>query len=163
MNQNPEQLARDAIDKMLEASGWIVQSKGKYNLAAGIGVAVREYSTTVGPADYILFVNKLPVGLIEAKREEEGVRLTVHEEQSIEYATAKLKYLDNEPLRFVYESTGEVTRFTDYQDPKPRSRPVFGFHRPETFKNRMQECKTLRARFSDIPLLSTVGLRDCQV
>ncbi len=163
MNQNPEQLARDAIDKMLEASGWIVQSKGKYNLAAGIGVAAREYSTSVGPADYILFINKQPVGLIEAKREEEGVRLTVHEEQSVEYATARLKYFNNEPLRFVYESTGEVTRFTDYGDPKPRSRPVFSFHRPETFKNWMPECKTLRARFSDIPPLSPVGLRDCQV
>ena len=117
MNQNPEQLARDAIDKMLEASGWIVQSKGKYNLAAGVGVAVREYSTSVGPADYILFVNKQPVGLIEAKREEEGVRLTMHEEQSIEYATARLKYLDNEPLRFVYPLISSIIEnwfFTGY-------------------------------------------------
>jgi len=64
MNQNPEQLARDAIDKMLVASGWIVQSKNNFNLTAGSGVAVREYSTSVGPADYILFVNKQPVGLI---------------------------------------------------------------------------------------------------
>jgi type I restriction enzyme R subunit len=53
MNQNPEQLSRVAIDKMLEASGWVVQSKGKYNLAAGPGVAAQEYSTSVGPADYI--------------------------------------------------------------------------------------------------------------
>ena len=74
MNQNPEQLARDAIDKMLEASGWVVQSKNSFNRTAGLGVSVREYSTSVGPADYILFVNKQPVGLIEAKRDEEGVR-----------------------------------------------------------------------------------------
>ncbi len=43
-----------------------------------------------GSADYILFVNKKPVGVIEAKREEEGVRLTTHEEQSADYATSKL-------------------------------------------------------------------------
>ena len=50
-NQNPEQLVRDNIDKMLLASGWQVQSKKQINLTAGVGVAVREYQTNVGPAD----------------------------------------------------------------------------------------------------------------
>lgn len=118
MNQNPEQLARDRIDDQLTACGCILQNKNSINLAAGIGIAIREYQTNAGPADYILFVNKKPVGLIEAKREEEGVRLTMHEEQSTEYATAKLKYINNDALPFVYESTGELTRFTDYRDPK---------------------------------------------
>jgi type I restriction enzyme R subunit len=163
MNQNPEQLARDEIDKQLLACGWLIQDKKAFNLAAGVGVAIREYQTNVGPADYILFVNQKPVGLIEAKREEEGVRLTMHEEQSVDYATAKLKYINNDPLPFVYESTGEVTRFTDYRDPKPRSRPVFTFHRPQTFELWLREPKTLRARVHDIPLLQPDGLRDCQV
>ena len=56
-NQNPEQIARDKIDAMLIASGWIVQSKKDLNLKAGLGVAIREYQTNVGPADYVLFVN----------------------------------------------------------------------------------------------------------
>jgi len=43
------------------------------------------------------------------------------EDQSTDYATAKLKYINNDSLAFVYESTGELTRFTDYHDPKPRS------------------------------------------
>ena len=132
-------------------------------MAAGIGIAIREYQTGVGPADYVLFVGKKPVGLIEAKREEEGVRLTLHEEQSADYAAAKLKYLNNDPLPFVYESTGEVTRFTDYRDPKPRSRNVFTFHRPETFLKWLKEPKTLRAGIFDIPALQPDGLRDCQV
>ena len=162
-NQDPEQLARDIIDKQLIACGWIIQNKKSFNLAAGIGIAICEYQTDAGPADYILFVNKKPIGLIEAKREEEGVRLTVHEEQSTEYATAKLKYVNNDPLPFVYESTGELTRFTDYRDPKPRSRPVFTFHRPETFELLLRQEKTLRASVHDIPALSNDGLRDCQV
>lgn len=66
-NQNPEQIARDKIDAMLIASGWIVQSKKDLNLNAGLGVAIREYQTNVGPADYVLFVNQKPVGIIEAK------------------------------------------------------------------------------------------------
>ncbi len=163
MNQNPEQLARDEIDAALLWSGWIVQKKNKINLRAGLGIAVCEYGTNVGPADYVLFVDAKPVGLIEAKREEEGVRLTMHEEQSIEYATAKLKYIANDPLPFVYESTGELTRFTDYRDPKPRSRPVFTFHRPQTFQNWLKEERTLRARVHDITPLGPAGLRDCQV
>ena len=92
-NQNPEQLARDEIDKQLLASGWRIQHKNQINLSAGIGIAVREYQTDIGPADYVLFVNKQPVGIIEAKRSEEGVRLTMHEDQTAGYATAKLKYL----------------------------------------------------------------------
>ena len=34
---------------------------------------------------------------------------------------------------FSYESTGVETRFTNGLDPEPRSRPVFSFHKPETF------------------------------
>jgi type I restriction enzyme, R subunit len=89
LNQNPEQLARDKIYEALLKSGWIVQSYKHKNIAAGLGVAIREYPTDTGPADYILFVNRKPVGVIEAKRPEEGVRLTVHEDQSNEYATVK--------------------------------------------------------------------------
>ena len=163
MNQNPEQIARDNIDKQLIACGWIVQDKSKSNISAGLGVAIREYQTDIGPADYVLFVDSKPAGIIEAKREEEGLKLTMVEEQSTEYATAKLKYLHNDPLPFVYESTGELTRFTDYRDPKPRSRPVFTFHRPETFLQWIKQDKTLRKRLHDIPALPEHGLRDCQV
>ncbi|MGL2967406.1 type I restriction endonuclease subunit R [Flavobacterium sp. XGLA_31] len=163
INQNPEQIARDNIDRQLMACGWVIQDKKKFNLAAGLGIAIREYQTDIGPADYVLFVDKKPVGIIEAKREEEGVRLTTVEDQSSQYANAKLRLLNNDPLPFVYESTGEVTRFTDYRDPKPRSRNVFTFHRPETFVQWLSQPKTLRARLHDLPALPTEGLRDCQV
>ena len=163
MNQNAEQIARDKIDKQLTASGWVVQKRSEINLSASPGVAVREYMTDVGPADYILFVDKKPVGVIEAKRAEEGVKITLHEEQSSEYAASTLKYLKNDPLPFVYESTGELTRFTDYRDPKPRSRPVFTFHKPETFREWLKQSRSLRSRLRDLPVLQTQGLRECQI
>jgi type I restriction enzyme R subunit len=53
----------------------------------------------------------------EAKREEEGHKLNIHEVQSEGYAAAKLKLFNNSPLPFVYVSTGEVTKFTDFTDP----------------------------------------------
>ncbi len=163
MNQNPEQIARDKIDAALTAGGWIIQHKARINLLAGSGIAVREYQTDIGPADYVLFLDKKPVGIVEAKRAEEGVHLTMHEEQSEAYAAAKLKFLDNQKLPFVYESTGELTRFTDYRDPKPRSRTVFTFHRPETFREWLMQEKSQRARLLDLPALPEVGLRHCQV
>ncbi len=163
-NQNPEQIARDNIDKQLNACGWIIQDKKRINLSAGLGVAVREYPTQNGKeADYVLFVDAKPCGIIEAKREDEGGKLSSVEEQSRSYATSKLRLLNNSDLPFVYESTGEVTHFTDYRDPKPRARTVFTFHRPETFLQWMNEKKTLRARLLDIPVLNVDGLRDCQI
>lgn len=162
-NQTPEQKARDEIDKQLLAAGWIVQSKKNINLAANKGVAVREYQTDVGPADYVLFVDRKPVGIIEAKREDEGHKLTVVEEQSKGYADAKLKYLNNDPLPYVYESTGTITRFTDYNDPKPRGRQVFSFHRPGTMAEWLRKDKSLRTRLLDIPVLDPSGLRPAQI
>ena len=164
INQNPEQIARDNIDKQLRLCGWIIQDKKKVNFSAGIGIAVREYQTDIGPADYVLFIDRKAVGIIEAKREEEGIHLiSIVEDQSVQYANAKLRLLNNDPLPFVYESTGEVTRFTDYRDPKPRSRNVFTFHRPETFSQWLKETKTLRGRLHAIPILPEDGLRDCQI
>jgi type I restriction enzyme, R subunit len=161
-NQNPEQIARDNIDAQLIACGWVVQRKDRINLAANDGVAVREYQTDVGPADYVLFVDRKPVGVIEAKGEEHGFQLTQVEEQSLDYAQAKLKHLNNDPLPFVYESTGEVTRFTDYWDEKPRSRPVFSFHRPEKFREWLKS-DTLRNDLKQLPELPIDGLRECQI
>ena len=163
MNQTPEQKARDNIDQQLTAAGWVIQNKEQINLFAAPGVAVREYQTDAGPADYILFVDHKPVGVIEAKKEEEGHKLTVVESQSTAYAASKLKYLHNDPLPFVYESTGIVTHVTDYRDPKPRAREMFTFHRPETFRELLKNSQTLRRRLLDIPGLEIAGLRDCQI
>lgn len=68
-NQNPEQLARDNIDTLLKMAGWVVQDKKKINFSNSLGVAVREYQTDVGPADYVLFIDKQAIGVIEAKPE----------------------------------------------------------------------------------------------
>jgi type I restriction enzyme, R subunit len=169
-NQNPEQKARDNIDGLLHQSGWIVQHSKKMDFSAGLGIAAREYQTDIGPADYVLFVDKKAVGVIEAKREDLGHTITAVEQQTEGYASANLKWVSNkQPLPFLYESTGIITRFTDARDPKPRSREVFNFHRPETLKEWLPQSKTLRGRLLDIPPLNPqhlpagkLNLRDCQ-
>lgn len=164
VNQNPEQIARDQIDKRLLAAGWLVQDKASLNPNAALGVAVREYPTDTGPADYVLFVDGRAVGVVEAKPDSWGERLTTVEEQSSGYASAKLKWVSNaEPLPFLYESTAVVTRFTDGRDPSPRSREVFTFHRPETLKAWRNDRLSLRAGLQQLPDLNTDNLRDCQI
>lgn len=164
LNQNPEQAARDRIDERLRAAGWVVQNKGKIDFNAGPGIAVREFQTDVGPADYVLFADRQALGVVEAKPDNWGVHLTTVEEQSAGYASAKLKWVSNsEPLPFLYECTGKITRFTNAHDPSPRSREVFTFHRPETLKAWVQAPKSLRGGIAALPALDPDGLRDCQI
>ena len=164
VNQNPEQIARDRIDERLRASGWQVQDKGAIDFNAGLGIAVREYQTDIGPVDYILFVDRQAVGVVEAKPDSWGAKLTTVEEQSAGYASAELKWVANtDPLPFVYEATGEVTRFTNGRDPNPRSREVFTFHRPETFKDWTLAQRSFRAGIDSLPALNPTDLRECQI
>ena len=164
LNRTPEQIARDAIDAKLKQAGWCVQSMRQIDLRAGTGIAVREYPTDVGPADYVLFIDGRAVGVIEAKREEWGHKITDVERQSGAYAAATLKWVTNsEPLPFVYESTGVVTRFTNRHDPVPRSREVFSFPRPETIQEWGAQPEPLRKRLHRLPRLDPAGLRDCQI
>lgn len=119
---SPETKARLIIDAKLAAAGWRVQDLKQINLGAAVGVAVREYPTDTGPADYVLFVHREPVGVIEAKADE--VILTFVEYQTERYAKS-LWRVQTAPLSFLFESTGQVIRFTDNRDPAPRSREIF--------------------------------------
>lgn len=161
----PEALARQAIDCKLAASGWQVQDLKALNLGAATGVAVREFPTDTGPADYVLFVRRTAVGVIEAKRDNAAANLTVTERQTERYANATLKWRkDSAPLPFLFEATGEIIRFTDGRDPAPRSREVFHFFRPETLEQWLAQSATLRARLKNhMPALPAEHLRTCQV
>ena len=161
----PEALARQAIDCKLAASGWQVQDLKALDLSAGTGVAVREFPTDTGPADYVLFVHRAAVGVIEAKRDDAAANLTATERQTERYANATLKWRkDRAPLPFLFEATGEIIRFTDGRDPAPRSREVFHFFKPDTLAQWLDQSTTLRARLKNhLPALPAEHLRTCQV
>lgn len=168
----PEIKACQQIDQKLEHAGWVIQDMKQLNLSASVGVAVREFPTDTGPADYVLFVNRDAVGVIEAKRDSVGENLTAIEAQTARYATANLKWRkDSAPLRFLFEATGQIVRFTDNADPAPRSPEVFHFYRPETLAAWQAQPtlaggvpSTLRRRLSQhMPALLKRNLRGCQV
>jgi len=161
---SPEEKARIAIDQKLAQSGWIIQDMKQLNLAAGLGVAVREFPTSTGEVDYTLFIDGIPVGVAEAKRSESGENITTAENQSARYANSTFKWITREyTIRFAYEATDKLTRFTDYQDIKFRSRTVFSFHRPETLQALLNESDTVRNNLKRLPPFDTAGFRDCQI
>jgi type I restriction enzyme R subunit len=165
----PEEVARQQIDDMLTAAGWVIQDRQKLNLGAGLGVAIREFSLRTGAADYLLMINREAVGVVEAKPL--GHSLLGVREQSAKYVMG----MDDDlpaarvPLPFHYETTGLETRFTSNLDPMPRSRLVFSIHRPETLQEWLAQApedgenNTLRARLLRMPEMATQGLRDCQI
>src|ERR1041384_4086684 len=159
----PEEIARAHIDQLLAKADWEVQDFKKVNLGAARGVAVREFPTDSGPADYLLFVDRKPVGVIEAKPE--GRTLSDVADQSERYLTSRLKYvkMDGIQLCFGYESTGIETCFRDIRDPEPRSRRIFAFHKPETLLEWFGQSKTLRARLRELPPNIDTDLRACSV
>ncbi len=179
----PEQLARREIDRQLEAAGWVIQYKDRVNLAAGRGVAIREVQLkpSHGFVDYLLYVDRQAVGVVEAKPA--GTTLTGVEVQGDRYARGLPDELPAHlrPLPFMYLSTGTETTFTNLLDPDPRSRHVFCFHRPETLADWVaaeplwmpaaggrpqpasQRPATLRARLTVMPAVREEGLWPSQL
>ena len=150
------------IDEQLAACGWVVQDYKHATVAAAQGVAVREVPTDAGPADYVLFVDRQAVGVIEAKKA--GTTLTGVEPQTRRYQVSSPDWVPafqvDGALPFGYESTGTETRFTCGLDPIPASRRVFTFHRPEMLAHWVDEhvrlggYATLRAGLQLLPELA---------
>ena len=158
----PEEEARKQIDKMLKESGWILQDYKELDLGAGFGIAVQEYPLSKEASDYALFIDRNPVGVLEAKPK--GWTLTGVTPQSDGYLEGLNEKFPNAPRKppYSYESTGVETLFADRRDPKYRSRHVFTFHRPQVLADWLKEPKTLRARLKEIPELNYKNLWDCQ-
>lgn len=66
----PEADARKNIDAALTSAGWLVQDYADPNLAAGLGVAVREFPLERGhgKADYALYVAGKLAGIVELEQ-----------------------------------------------------------------------------------------------
>lgn len=162
MSLDPEQQARQTIDRMLLSAGWFIQNIKQFNPSAGLGVAVIEYHTNNGLANYALFVEHKPVGAIEAKKE--GVVLKPVEEQTGKYAQSRLRWQQQgQPLLFLYESTGVKDHFTNDRNPAPLARDLLHFHRPDRINEWMRQSETPRNRLVARPGLPKQGLRDCQI
>lgn len=162
----PEEKIRELINQQLKNAGWEVQDYKKINLSSNLGIAVREFPLKGGiTADYLLFVNKKAVGVIEAKPQ--GSTLGGVSEQSQKYLESLPENIPHYqiPLPFSYEASGTEIFFRDIKDPDYRSRRVFYFHKPQTLQEWAEDETTLRQRLKELSVkypLNKEGLRDAQ-
>ncbi|WP_207555733.1 DEAD/DEAH box helicase family protein [Intrasporangium flavum] len=170
-----EQRARVIIDRQLTDAGWSVQDKKNLNLFAAQGIACREVVMKAGHgrADYVLYVDKKAVGVIEAKSE--GTALSGVEWQSGMYAEGlpadvRLRAVTTERrLPFVFEASGTETHFTNGYDPDARARRLFNFPKPSTLAKILRDANaepdqaTWRAKVRRMPELDTTLLRPAQI
>ncbi len=167
---SPEERARVLIDEQLIQAGWVVQDRKDINLVNHVGVAVREtvLKNVAGRADYLLYLNRKIVGVIEAKPA--GVTLTEVQWQSHRYSKGldenqkRVAVLHRDELPFIYEASGTETHFTNLFDPEPRARRIFNFQKPETLariirESESQEFATWRGRVQAMPNSDTYDLR----
>ena len=169
-NLTPEERARVLIDEQLTQAGWVVQDRKEIDLVNHVGVAVREtiLKNVAGRADYLLYLNRKIVGVIEAKPS--GVTLTEVQWQSHRYSKgldseqSKVAVLHREELPFIYEASGTETHYTNLYDPEPRARHIFNFQKPDTLAriirdSENQEQATWRGRVNNLPDTEGYDLR----
>lgn len=178
---------RRLIDEQLRAAHWEADSQQlRYGAGsrpiAGKNLAIAEWPTKNGPADYVLFVGLMAVGVVEAKRKAKDVSASL--EQSKRYARG-LTVLDDEQLPdggpwgpyavpFLYATNGrpwfkqlETKSGIWFQDVRRNTtlpRPLVGWPTPDGLKDELRHdvdvaAKKLQAESpADLP-----GLRPYQV
>ena len=110
----------------------IVRYHNGLDLSALHGVAVEEFPTENGPADYALFVDGVLLGIIEAKK------VAVNPQNVLEQAKRYAQGAATGPgnwngfrVPFLYATNGEIIWHLDVRLDKPVSRPVVNFHTAE--------------------------------
>ncbi len=144
---------RKLIDEQLRQAGWTVDSvalsfaKGA-RPEKGKDMAIAEWPTASGPADYVLFVGLTPVAAVEAKRK--NINVSGALQQAKRYSrTFKLKddaVSSGSPwgefqIPFVFSSNGRPflrqlathsgTWFCDLRTPENLGHPLDGWYTPE--------------------------------
>lgn len=155
----PEQKVRLEIDKLLDEAGFRILNYQNFkpNLAKS-HYAVREFVLTNGTrADYMLFVAGRACAVIEAKKPN---ALSGAENQALSYAQNLARELGE--IVFLYQSNANELFFTNLKEPKPKARKIFALHSPEELQAKLDDESSLRARISQLPLLDSARLRDCQ-
>jgi len=159
-----EDTTRKIIDQLLIEAGWEAdsvnfrQSKGT-KPEHGRNIAIAEYQTHSGPADYILFIGLTPVAAVEAKRNNVSVAGKIPQAQrysrdfkqsgkstpAYELAKRNIPWPDTEEahyhLPFVFSCNGKPfikqikeksgTWFRDLRHPSNLSKPLRSFYSPE--------------------------------
>jgi type I site-specific restriction endonuclease len=124
------------IDPKLQAAGWrVVKYDATHPFGKGNPVAIEEFPTDNGPADYALCVDGRLLGVIEAKK------LTIGPQNALTQAERYSRGATLSPLNFrgfrvpfLYSTNGEVLCHHDVRHPQSRSRRIAQFHTPDALR-----------------------------
>jgi type I restriction enzyme R subunit len=139
MQHEAEWLTRKSrIDTRLKQNGWrLVPFSSELNLSALDKIAVEEFPTGNGPADYGLFVGGRLLGIIEAKK------VTVNPQNVLEQAKRYARGVfaasgewNGFRVPFLYASNGTLIWHLDTRPGKLVSRQLSDFHTPAALEER---------------------------
>jgi type I restriction enzyme R subunit len=132
------QTRKRRIDPRLKAAGWQVVPfvQGKSLEDYGAEVAVEEFETANGPADYALCDDGHVLGVVEAKKVTLGPQgvLTQAERYSQGVSQSPSSFGDGFRVPFLYSTNGEILWFHDVRQPLNRSRRIEAFHTPAALR-----------------------------
>ena len=139
-HDEPEWLTRKTrIDGKLRVLGWkIVSHSSAFEPAKADCVAVIEYPTDNGPADYALFVNGRMLAIVEAKKISLGPQNVLTQAQRYSEGVAGNPFQFGKfRVPFLYSTNGEIIWFQDVRNPLERSRKVADYPTPPALEERL--------------------------
>ncbi|MBD2415637.1 type I restriction-modification system endonuclease [Nostoc calcicola FACHB-3891] len=181
-----ERETRRLIDAQLRAAGWEVDSE-QLTYSNGIrpqkgkNLAIAEWPTDDGRADYVLFVGLQVIAVVEAKRQSTDVYAAI--DQAKRYSRG-YKIKDNETLPggpwgeykipFIFATNGrEFLRqlqtksgiwFCDVRRPENIRRPLTTWYKPEAFVDALnQDVDQAHERLAEEGFNYNLQLRDYQI
>lgn len=159
-NLTPEQKARKIIDSLFSAAGWEVVSRDSYSpiiSAAAIEEGLLNHNLE---ADYLLFINGMAVGVLEAKKEDYNIDCDKVKTQAENYVRNVPpfynKYSTVLPLIFI--SNGKRILFKDCRKNESEYEELNAILSPK----QVAELLGIDDDFAGMPALPRRGLRDCQ-
>jgi type I restriction enzyme R subunit len=136
---------KQRIDAALLKSGWDPILPAGTTRQRGL-VAIEEYPTANGPADYALFYREQPLAIVEAKKLTTGPQNVLQQAQRYARGLADSPFdFDGFRVPFAYATNGEIIWFQDLRQPDSRSRQVRRFHTPEALRE-MLDRDTVRVQ-----------------
>lgn len=124
------------IDTRLKDQGWqITPFRADLDPKTLNRVAVEEYPTDNGPADYALFVSSRLLGIVEAKKLSLGPQNVLVQAQRYARGVPASEFAFGEyRVPFLYSTNGEVLWFHDVRHKLNLSRKIAFFHTPDALE-----------------------------
>ncbi len=148
------------IDPQLQTVGWrVTPYSPNLDLTNCEPLAIEEYPTDNGPADYALCAEGKILGIVEAKKLTLGPQnVLTQAERYSRGVTSNPFNFDGQHVPFLYSTNGEVIWHHDIRQPLNRSRRIARFHTPDALRERLaaeldQSLQALAALPNDHPRL----------